>query len=94
MSDIDTIRAEIERERKLVDRQRRDILTLKQAGRSTADAELILVRQLARLEHFRQNCLPRRESVVALIIAPKDQSGRAPDEISRHFQPKRRFFRP
>jgi hypothetical protein len=50
MPDIDTIRAEIERERKLVDRQRRDIITLKRAGRSTADLELVLSRQLARLD--------------------------------------------
>jgi hypothetical protein len=50
MPDIDAIRAEIERGRKLVDRQRRDIFTLKQAGRPTADAELVLSRQVARLD--------------------------------------------
>jgi hypothetical protein len=50
MADIASVRAEIDRARKLVDRQRRDILTLQRAGRSTADAELILVRQLAHLD--------------------------------------------
>jgi hypothetical protein len=50
MPDMETIRAAIERERKLVDRQRRDIFMLKQAGRPTADAELVLSRQVARLD--------------------------------------------
>jgi hypothetical protein len=50
MADIEAVRAEIERERKLVDRQRRDILSLQRAGRSTSDAELVLSRQLARLD--------------------------------------------
>ena len=50
MPDINMIRAEIELEPKLVDWRRTDILTLKRVGRSTTDAELILVRQLARLE--------------------------------------------
>ncbi len=50
MVDTASVRAEIDHQRKLVDRQRRDILTLQRAGRSTADAELVLSRQLARLE--------------------------------------------
>jgi hypothetical protein len=50
MADLASVRAEIERARKLVDRQRRDILALRQAGISMADAELMLARQLARLD--------------------------------------------
>ncbi|WP_316202861.1 MULTISPECIES: hypothetical protein [unclassified Bradyrhizobium] len=50
MTDIEAVRAEIDSARKLVDRQRRDILTLQRAGRSSADAELILARQLDRLD--------------------------------------------
>jgi hypothetical protein len=50
MADLASVRAEIERARKLVDRQRRDILALQRRGIATADAELVLVRQLARLD--------------------------------------------
>ena len=50
MADLASVRAEINRARKLVDRQRRDILALQRAGISTADAELVLRRQLARLD--------------------------------------------
>jgi hypothetical protein len=50
MPDIDTIRAEIEHKRKLVDRQRRNIRLIRVAGRPAADAELMLALQLARLD--------------------------------------------
>ncbi|WP_316228626.1 hypothetical protein [Bradyrhizobium sp. SZCCHNR1045] len=50
MANLASVRAEIDRARKLVDRQRRDILALQRADRSTADAELVLSRQLARLD--------------------------------------------
>ena len=50
MADLASVRAEIDRARKLVDRQRRDILALRRAGISRADAELMLARQLARLD--------------------------------------------
>jgi hypothetical protein len=50
MADLSTVRAEIDGARKLVDRQRRDILALRRAGISSADAELVLARQLARLD--------------------------------------------
>ena len=50
MADLASVRAEIDRARKLVDRQRRDILALRRAGISRADAELVLARQLARLD--------------------------------------------
>jgi hypothetical protein len=50
MADLASVRAEIDRARKLVDRQRRDILALRRAGISMADAELVLARQLARLD--------------------------------------------
>ncbi|MGJ5120970.1 hypothetical protein [Bradyrhizobium oligotrophicum] len=50
MADLETVRAEIDHERKLVGRQQRDILALRRAGRSTADAEIVLSRQLARLD--------------------------------------------
>jgi hypothetical protein len=45
-----SVRAEIDRVRKLVGRQQRGILALRRAGISTADAELVLARQLARLD--------------------------------------------
>ena len=50
MADLASVRAEIDRARKLVNRQRRDILALRRAGISMADAELVLARQLARLD--------------------------------------------
>jgi hypothetical protein len=50
MADLASVRAEIDRARKLVDRQRRDILALRRAGISMADAQLVLARQLARLD--------------------------------------------
>jgi multidrug efflux pump subunit AcrA (membrane-fusion protein) len=50
MADLASVRAEIERARKLVDRQRRDILALRRAGISMADAELVLARRLAPLD--------------------------------------------
>jgi hypothetical protein len=52
MADLASVRAEIDRTRKLVDRQRRDILALQRAGISTVDAELVLSRQLARLDNL------------------------------------------
>jgi hypothetical protein len=50
MADLASVRAEIDRARKLVDRQRRDIIALRRASISAADAELVLARQLARLD--------------------------------------------
>ncbi|WP_316234755.1 hypothetical protein [Bradyrhizobium sp. SZCCHNR1020] len=50
VADLESVRVEIERARKLLDRQRRDIFTLQRAGISTADAELVLARQLAHLD--------------------------------------------
>jgi hypothetical protein len=50
MADLASVRAEIDRARKLVDRQRRDILVFQRSGSSTADAELVLSRQLAWLD--------------------------------------------
>jgi hypothetical protein len=50
MADLASVRAEIDHARKLVDRQRRDILALQRAGISTPDAERVLTRQLARLD--------------------------------------------
>jgi hypothetical protein len=52
MADLASVRAKIERERKLVHRQRLDILDLQRAGISTADRELVLERQLARLDEL------------------------------------------
>ncbi len=48
MADLASVRAEIDRARKLVDRQCWDIHTLQRAGRLTVDSELVLSRQLAR----------------------------------------------
>ena len=50
MADLASVRAEIDRACKLVDLQRRDILALRRAGVSIADAELVLARQLAYLD--------------------------------------------
>lgn len=50
MADLASVRAEIHRARKLVDRQRRDIIALQRSGIHTADAELVLAGQLARLD--------------------------------------------
>jgi hypothetical protein len=52
MAEIASVRAEIDRARKLVNRQRRDIRALQRASRSTADAELVLARQLERLDRL------------------------------------------
>ena len=46
MPDIDFIRAEIERRRAQVGRQRREILALQKAGIATASAEALLERML------------------------------------------------
>ena len=50
MTELASVRAEIDRARKLVDRQRRDILALRRADIARADAEPVLSRQLARLD--------------------------------------------
>ena len=50
MVDLASVRAEIDQARRVVDRQRRDILALRRAGISIADAEIVLARQLARLD--------------------------------------------
>jgi hypothetical protein len=46
MADLASVRAEIDRARKLVDRQRRDIIALQRSGIHTADAELVLAGSL------------------------------------------------
>ncbi|KRR16021.1 hypothetical protein CQ14_38665 [Bradyrhizobium lablabi] len=50
MPDIDFYRAEIERMRAQVGRQRKEILQLQRAGVATAAAELLLGRMLAKIE--------------------------------------------
>jgi hypothetical protein len=50
MPDLDYIRNEIERMRVQVGRQRKEILQLQRAGISTASAELLLGRMLAKIE--------------------------------------------
>jgi hypothetical protein len=50
MPDLDFIRREIEHMRLQVGRQRREILQLQRAGISTASAELLLVRMLAKID--------------------------------------------
>jgi hypothetical protein len=47
---IDHVRAEIERMRVQVSRQRKDILSLQRAGIDTASAELLQGRMLAKIE--------------------------------------------
>ncbi|WP_334508722.1 hypothetical protein [Bradyrhizobium sp. AZCC 1693] len=50
MPDLDFVRAEIERMRVQVGRQRKDILSPQRAGISTASAELLLGRMLAKID--------------------------------------------
>lgn len=50
MTELASVRAEIDQVRTLVDRHRLDILALRRADISTADAELVLSLQLARLD--------------------------------------------
>ena len=52
MPDIDFIRAEIERRRAQVGRQRREILALQKAGIATASAEALLERMLDRIDEL------------------------------------------
>jgi hypothetical protein len=49
MPDIASVRPQIDRACKLVDGQRREIIALQRAAIGTADAELVLSRQLARI---------------------------------------------
>jgi hypothetical protein len=53
MPDIDSILAEIERYRSQVVRQRKEILQLQRAGISTAAAERLLKRMLAKIDTLR-----------------------------------------
>lgn len=50
MPDLDFIRREIEHMRVQVGRQRKEILQLQRAGISTASAELLLTRMLAKID--------------------------------------------
>jgi hypothetical protein len=52
MADIDFIRAEIERRRAQVGRQRREILALAKAGIPTASAEALLERMLDKIDEL------------------------------------------
>lgn len=53
MPDLDFIRAEIERMRVQVGRQRKEILQLQTAGISTASAEALLRRMLDKIDRLR-----------------------------------------
>jgi hypothetical protein len=52
MPDIEFIRAEIEHMRTQVGRQRKEILQLQRAGISSASAELLLGRMLAKIDNL------------------------------------------
>jgi hypothetical protein len=52
MADIDFIRAEIERRRAQVGRQRREILALQRAGIPTTSAEALLERMLDKIDEL------------------------------------------
>ncbi|WP_424632063.1 hypothetical protein [Bradyrhizobium sp. SYSU BS000235] len=58
MPSLDFIRAEIERMRVQISRQRKDILSLQKAGISTASAEALLERMLNRVDEL---CEQREE---------------------------------
>ena len=67
MPDIDFIRAEIERRRAQVGRQRREILALQKAGIATASAEALLERMLDRIDAL---CAERDRLKVATPSRP------------------------
>ena len=52
MPDLDFVRTEIERMRVQIGRQRKEILQLQRAGISTASAELLFGRMLAKIENL------------------------------------------
>ena len=52
MPDIDFIRADIERRRAQVGRQRKEILALQKAGIPTASAEALLARMLDKIDEL------------------------------------------
>jgi hypothetical protein len=69
MPNLDQIRAEIERMRVQVSRQRKEILQLQRTGINSLPAEALLARMLANIDNMcaeragsRKNSLPRRES--------------------------------
>jgi hypothetical protein len=69
MPDLNFIRAEIERRRAQVGRQRREILALQKAGIATASAEALLVRMLDRIDE---------------LCAERDRLKAAPQPTSRN----------
>jgi hypothetical protein len=76
MPDIEFIRAEIERRRAQVGRQRREILALQKAGIATASAEALLGRMLDRIDAL---CAERdrlKAAAPALSSQPKAFGGR------------------
>ncbi|AHY52442.1 hypothetical protein [Bradyrhizobium japonicum] len=66
MPDNDFIRAEIERMRSQVGRQRKEILLLQRAGISTASAEALLARMQAKVESL----CTQRDALKKLQSAP------------------------
>ena len=73
MPDIEFVRAEIERMRGRVHRQRKEILQLQRAGISTASAELLLGRMLSNLDNM---CAERDRLKMAQPSKPKVLGGR------------------
>jgi hypothetical protein len=72
MPDIDFIRAEIERRRAQVGRQRREILALQKAGIPIASAEALLERMLDRIDEL---CAERDRLKAA--TPPRPSQGKA-----------------
>ena len=73
MPDIDFIRAEIERYRTQVNRQRKEILQLQRAGIPTASAEALLQRMLDRIDSL---CAERDRLKAALPRPSRVLGGR------------------
>jgi hypothetical protein len=71
MPDIDFIRDEIERMRVQVGQQRKEILQLQKAGLSTASAEALLERMLAKIDDL---CATRDQIKAAI---PHPSKGKA-----------------
>ena len=69
MPDIDFIRAEIERMRVQVGRQRKEILQLQRAGISTASADALLQRMLGKIDSLCE----QRDQMKALEPRPKSK---------------------
>jgi hypothetical protein len=71
MMDLGLIRSEIERMRVQIGRQRKEILQLQRAGLSTASAEMLLERMLAKVDNL---CAERDKLKAELPAQPQGKA--------------------